>query len=277
LFVFFNRKLWKNRNLLILLAICIGVFSLGAIQAISNKYTMDVLSIAVPTGGLNLAQLRWGMEMNLYETYVGASGAPAGFAFDNVSGIRILRQEGIDFFASYGEYFVLLLRYPVEMLGIYVRHFIAIMNPITGGSYVYSRNNNSRFVFTLFNYTLLFITASFIKRRFIDCSFTEIKKQIKGTSNSQRVGLISLLTLLLPFAAIIPGAVEERFAIPFWLVLYGLICYVVSIRHEISQYKKRPISYAILYFMGFAFMIALLTEIYAHNSGDVFIPILYFR
>jgi hypothetical protein len=79
---------------------------------------------------------------------------------------------------------------------------------------------------------------------------------------------------LLPFLAIIPGAVEERFALPFWLIVYGLLSYVIDIRQEFQNYKKYYISYICSWLGGFAVFIAVLTSVYANNLEGKLLSIL---
>jgi hypothetical protein len=219
--------------------------------------------------------------MNFYETYMGRGGAyfnrysnyspsPA-FAHINRSGQLILDEIGG--VVSYSDYINVVLRYPLEVAGSYVRHLVAMLNPIEGGGVVYYRSN-LRFIFTLFNFTLLFIVFNFLKRNFFDCSFDEQKMRAKSLSLSAKMELASIVTILLPFAAIIPGAVEERFGIGFWIIMYGLVCYCINLKEEIKTYKQRPLKFAIYYVIVFAFFIGMLTEIYANNSHVQLLPIL---
>lgn len=271
-----NGKNGWNHMILIFAAICIGVFLGGLPQAISNQHTINSFSLAVPTHfhsdrGLNLFQLREGLRMNLYETSM-VEGEPAAFIYWNRLGLHIINEHGSP--QSIGEYLSFALRYPLEFLGTYMRHLIVLLNPISGGGYIGSRNN-MRFIYTVINYSILFITFGFLKRKFLDNSFKNTMQQVKTISQEGKMALISIVAILLPFAAILPGAVEERFAIPFWLVIYGLICYCINLKQEFVLYKKRPVSYLILYLMGFAIMMAILTDIYANNDAGIFLPILY--
>jgi hypothetical protein len=212
----------------------------------------------------------------------------AKYRYKDISGSQVTEVSD----TTYAGYLKSFFKYPIESLGLYVRHIFALLNPIGGGGYVYS-HNNSRFFFTLLNYTMLFIVINFLRRmftvpsinikykrccsrrEFILCAY-KIKTKKIPFSLTQKTSLLSLIIILVPFLAIIPGAVEERFAISFWLIVYGLLSYVIDLRQEFLNYKTYPISYALSWLGGFGIFVAILTAIYANNPQEVLLPILKF-
>ena len=121
---------------------------------------------------------------------------------------------------------------------------------------------------------MLFFIAGFSKRRILDVPFKELRGWFKASCVQKKTSLLSLLIILLPAATATLGHPEHRYAISFWLVIYGLLSYVINIRKEADVIRKRPILYASLFFIGFAIFVAMLTEIYASNIAEQFLPIL---
>jgi len=121
---------------------------------------------------------------------------------------------------------------------------------------------------------MLFYVAGFIKRRILDVPFKDLRDRFKASCVQKKTCLLSLLIILLPTAIAALGIVEHRYGVSFWLVIYGLLCYVIDIRKEAGVIRKRPILYTSLFFIGFAVFVAILTEIYASNIGEMFLPIL---
>jgi hypothetical protein len=279
LIIFANRKKGIGKSLLAVLAICVGVILLGSVQGVSNRYLYGAFSMAVNTaiGGFDnlfLGQLAGGIPASLYETYMGEMG-PASYIYRDPVGSIILQSEG-GWPYTFGEYIKIVIRYPVEMLGIYARSFLALLNPITGGGYVYSRSN-SRLVMSLINYSMLFVTANFFVRKLFRTNddTQNLKTRILELSIEQKTAILSYLTLLVPFILIIPGQVEERFAIPFWLLVYGVLTYIVDWKDELAHYKRNLALSIGIYCLGFACLMATLTSIYAHNPHGMLLSIFH--
>ena len=274
LFIYFTRAMSSRKGKLItlLVSFLIGFIIFGIPQGIVNYYHLEIISIAVPTGSLNQFQLYQGIRMNFYETCI-MPNTPSNFTYFNRSGLMLLESVGIRGEISYRQYISLLLRYPFEMVGVLTRHFIVMMNPISGGAYITSRNN-TRFLLTMLNYTILFLLGDIIKQKILSLELHQIRTKIINMSVDAKINYMSAFTLLLPFFAIIPGAVEERFALPFWLVSYFLVLKHARIRLFIERLRKYPFKYILCYVGGLCLFIAILTEIYANNNGNIFLPIL---
>jgi len=267
----------KAQNVAIVLAFVIGVFSIAGVQIYSNMHTIDSFSISPAQTHyrglpLNHFQLQVGMGVNLYETSL-VENEGLAVSYTNHSGNLVLRELGHPQLGSLSDYLSWVFAFPIEFIGVYMRHLIVMLNPISGGGYVYFRNN-SRFILTMLNYTMLFVATCYIKRNMLDLSLSEIKGKFKSISNDAKNSVLSIFTILLPFIAITPGAVEERFGLPFWIVIYGLFCYCINLKEEFEYFKKRWLSYVLIYLFTFGVFIAILTEIYASNTSGVFLPIL---
>lgn len=131
----------------------------------------------------------------------------------------------------------LIFRYPLDFIGIYVRHFLNILYPIYPNQYIYDIEKDKSFFLILF-YTILFLGAT----NFIN-SF-----QLKNSK------WIWFVLILVPCVCILPGAVEIRFFIAF----YFLICMyaVLEIREFAARFKDNKIKYVIIYFVGFLLYVA---------------------
>ena len=277
LILFINRHVFKKRNYLILIALIIGFFSLGVIQGLSNYHTVGAFSIFVPSipygvhDNIFMSAFWKGMRYNLLEGYLGDG--PDNFVYWNNAGSKILEIYEIESFSSIGQWIALWFKYPVEMLGSLTRSVIVFLNPLQGDVYIY-RRTNMRFVYTVLNFSMLFYVAGFIKRRILDVPFKDLRDRFKASCVQKKTCLLSLLIILLPTAIAALGIVEHRYGVSFWLVIYGLLSYVIDIRKEAGVIRKRPILYTSLFFIGFAVFVAILTEIYASNIGEMFLPIL---
>jgi len=265
----------KAYALIIALAFVVGFYLLASVQLYINMNNTDTFSIA-PGGGivywhdlpLNIFQLQVGLELNFYETSLVYGETPT-FRYDNNSGIQLINRYGI--VRSYSDYFRLIARYPFEMIGIYMRSLIMSLNPISGGGMIYNRNG--RFILTIANWTILFFLMMYIKRSIIDIE--NFMLSLKETSMDFKNSILALFAILLPVIFIIPGAMEERFAIGLWVVVYGMFAYVINIREEIYFFKQRKFYNSFLYVAGFFVAIAILTELYANNITDSLLPILF--
>ena len=254
----------------------LGLFALASIQVFINMYHSNIFSLA-PNGGqvyhagvsLNIFQLNTGLQVNFYETSV-VEGEMHGFRYINQTGKLILDIEGSIY--SYSDYMRLLLKYPFEMIGMWMRSILMGLNPISGGGIILNRNG--RFTLTLANFTMLFLLVSYIKRSIIDLKLKDFNIILKQKSIEFKNSVMSLMTIVLPIIFIIPGAVEERFLIGFWVLVYGLFLYVINIRQELRSMKKRKYYNLSLYILFFFIFTAILTELYANNNSGVFLPLL---
>jgi len=284
LIIFLNKNIGKIKSIIIISTICIGIIVLGSFQIVSNKKTYNKYSLFVQTQigfgtSLFVNQLFEGIDIDLYETYM--SGGPDFYAYkytDN-SGKQVIETENVST-RNYKNYIKILCKYPFEMLSIFFRHFFVMLNPVDGGGYVYSHNVKTRFILTLLNYSMLFMVVIFLKREVFEPmlikrnKIEDIKIQIEKEYQGKIIPFLSIMTLIVPFIAIIPGMVEERFALPFWLIVYGFIAYKIDFKKEFLYYKQKPILHLVLYLIGFMFYIIILTSIYANNPEGKLIPIL---
>ena len=191
-----------------------GGFGLaGMPQLLLNRHFGDGPSIWVPTSGLMKTQLFWGLQYQRYDTFAGTfSGHPAPqmFFIDSV-GQALLAKEGLTGFATWFDFIKLVFKYPVEIGGIYIRHFINMLLPCWPDQYVYNLDNN-KILFALISLAATFLFALVI------C----------GNMSVNRLIYKKFVPLLIPVLFILPGAVEVR----FFIAVYLLIIYTLGFNTE---------------------------------------------
>lgn len=237
----FFKKKWLQ--LIITLVACLSGIIVGAVpQMIVNHNLSGTFSWKVPTEGLMLQQLKWGIWMERYATYIGDlseyNGAAMYFA-DN-TGLAILNNANMDLwtsFASYKEVLLLFLSQPMDFIGIYVRHLLNMLYPIYPEQYILSITKDKSILLILF-YTILFIAIS----NFI--SFFKLK------SSKWKW----ILLILLPCICILPGAVEIRFFIALHFLIYMYA--VLGVKQFFLRLKKCKAKYISIYIVGLLVYIA---------------------
>lgn len=122
------------------IGMCIGFLIAAFPQGFLNYKYYHLISIAVPTENLFGKQLLGGLQLQRYDTYVGTEISSPGMNFPDPVGQTILAAEQLtgatDF--SIPEYINLFFSYPLEMIGIYARHFINMMLSIWPEQYIVS-------------------------------------------------------------------------------------------------------------------------------------------
>lgn len=210
-FVFLRNKSWTARGLG-LVAFILGAFIVALPQMAINKRIHDVatpLVFATVNGkSLMATQLYWGITIQRYETYTGGDTPAPSLYYRDPAGIalRSLDDSLLTDDPTIGDYLSLVAKYPVQFLGIYGRHFINGIDIRDGLVYVTKPSINKSIVaflcYSLFFFgALIFCTRQ--KPRWIEVAY--------------------LAPLLIPVLAILPGAVETRFFMPLYLVLFGAI------------------------------------------------------
>lgn len=186
-----------------------GGFGLaGMPQLLLNRFFGDSPSIWVPTSGLMKYQLLWGLQYQRYDTFAGAFAAhpaPQMYFIDSV-GQALLAKEGISVFATWFDFIKFFFKYPIEIGGIYIRHFINMLLPCWPNQYVYNLDNN-KILPAVFSLIITFLFGVVL------CEKLSLNNQVYK----------KYIPLLIPALFILPGAVEVRFFIAFYLlVIYTL-------------------------------------------------------
>ena len=98
-----------------------------------NYKNLGSLSIGVPTNGLMLQQMLWGIKYQRYDTYMpritDAAHPNPQIYFTDAAGLKILEEMNLDSFSTWGDFFRLFIHHPIDVAAIYIRHFINFIFP----------------------------------------------------------------------------------------------------------------------------------------------------
>lgn len=217
IFLLFLWHIYKSfgsiKNKIISIISVFGGILLGGLpQGYMNYFDLGIFSIKVPTSGLMLSQVYWGIQYQRYDTYIGIKQieqhpSPQMYFLDTV-GQALINKDGISDFSSWGDFFLFVFKHPVEVAGIYIRHLTNGLMPCWPGMYVTDLDNN-KIILSLLAYILLFL-----------CGVIILNKCIKNYNI-----FTNYFALLIPVIFIIPGAVEARFFAAVYLAAIGILCY----------------------------------------------------
>ena len=113
--------------------------------------------------------------------------------------------------------------------------------PIYPEQYIFNLEKN-RSGLLLLNYSVLFI--------FVTWCVTTIQKNKMKLASGNLFTVCVIAILLLPSVAIMPGALEQRFSIMIYVLIFGCLCYVVNYKALLSMVKEKWIKFLFLYVIG---------------------------
>lgn len=236
------KKKWTNL-VVTLLACFVGIVMCAIPQMIVNNNLGGGYSWQVSTGGLMSSQIQWGINYQRYGTYIGDPleyGDIRMFYIDNIGQTILNRAQITDFgsgIAFIKNFIKLIVDYPLDFIGIYVRHFLNMLYPIYPEQYIQEITKDKSLLLILF-YSLFFIATS---------NFIYLFKQ--GGNSWRWICLI-----LVPCFCILPGAVEIRFFIALHFLIY--IYAVLGIKEFWGRLKKNKKRYICVYVIGLLLYIA---------------------
>lgn len=258
--------------------IILGIMIAGIPQAIVNYNCYQLFSLKVKTedgmfpNGLFAWQVGVGMSNFQYETYVGDLEIypVAGLRFIDKVGQAMVQKEGVADNFHILDVFRLLIKYPLDVMGIYTRHAVNMLNPVWGGSYI-----EDLFVpkmhLTLINYCMLFIWGCYMKMRIV-C--VRVNEKMRG--EQWKLKILTYISLLLPCIMIMPGAIESRFSFPGYMLLYRILLFEMKIedyKELWRNWKVNPVGYAFLFIIGIAFLSAVWGTSIASLEQELWIPL----
>lgn len=191
-------------------AACIALPQALINQATQGRFTPMVQAVDPDGRPLMAAQLRWGITLQKYETTVRPNApAPSVFYLDP-AGVQIFQSAGVaDMPVTIGSYLQLVLAHPLDFAGLYARHLVNALDVRDGRVYT-TRDSRDRHGAALANALLLLLgLASVLARAW------------RSQSLLSAARLAAIAALLLPVAAILPGAVETRFLLMVHLLLHA--------------------------------------------------------
>lgn len=217
LLVFLISQIKRKKKIYLKFISTFGVLLGGTIAAAPQLYMnykmLGIISGKVPTQGLMLSQLGWGLRYQRYDTYVSMleNHPNAQVYFIDPVGSALLDKLGISVFADWLDFFSFIFKYPFEVAGIYIRHLVNGVLPCWPNLYVVDLDSN-KIILGVIAYILFFL--------FIIACFSKAIKNNKVFNN--------YIALLVPVLFILPGAVEVRFFIALYIMIIGVLCYNVD-------------------------------------------------
>lgn len=207
-------SLTKVRNAIV--SICAMAFGgyLSAIPQVYLNYTRyNSLSPKVRVQGLFVQQLWWGIGMERYGTYIGNDGVHSvAMRFEDPIGVGIQKAfEDSGYTISLKTYILAFLKYPLDFISVLWKHIWNAMFIIFPETYVedLSIDRSGYAVLGL----VIVILAMFMMA-------DDMRNGVKCLSVSKSLILVALL---LPSIAIMFGAMEERYLLVIYLMIYGKI------------------------------------------------------
>lgn len=262
LFSFMNRNHVKSL-LVILASVFIGMVIIALPQARINHQYVGKYSPKVYTEqyndyshGLEMQQVYWGLTQPRYETYAGSSElypSPSVY-FDDPVGQEILRREHITI-ESFGFKDVarLILKYPLDMVGIYTKHLISMLTPLFGEVYIQNIYTDKGIII-LVNMVVWILAGIYF--------LLGIKhKNIDGNC-------VWLIPFVIPCLLQMFGACELRFFLGIHLIVYYYVLVCIDYAYLYSVIKGHLISVLACSAVVIILWISVISDILSYNREE---------
>lgn len=251
IFWYFIRKKKIIENSICFASGILGIGIGGLPQMIMNWGYLNKVSLSVPTNNLMLKQLDWGLRYQRYDTYIGTQQSIPQMYFVDAVGMNILQKEGLleTEIERWSQYIKIVIKYPLEVVGIYTRHLLNMLFPAWPNQYVLDLDSG-KVILLLIAFNCLFFVG-------ISC--------ILGRINNKN--LKNFLPVLLPVVAITPGAVESRFFMPLYVIILGKICFDIdwiALFGDIKEYRYKILG---SYCIAFCILVSVWSSMLASESA----------
>lgn len=239
IYIYIYIKYFGLKSVFMIFAMIIGLCFASIPQMINNKTHTNEYSPFVPTQGLMLSQLLWGIQYQRYDTFF-ASKKGAQKALEHTSpqvffidkkGQELLKNEGINSFNKFSNYFEFVVKYPVDVFIIYINHFFNYLFPCWPTLYVDDLYSN-KLLWGIPPVLMLFLM---IFATFNNCI---ISKDV----------IFLTLPILIVGLAIVPGCVEYRFSFPIYLFVLGNLFFNVDLKKGWNIFRQN-MGYNVIVFL----------------------------
>lgn len=241
----------------------------------TNRITPLVIS-QISDKSLFALQLMWGITIQRYSTNIGPNASPGQYFMDG-AGMRLFESEKLTRDnVSIATYLALVANNPMHFIGTYTRHVINGMDLRDGEVYIQNaKKSRTHNILSAINFIVLFcgLWVLYIRRiklvnvtpKYPADSSREFS--VVRTAANRSWGLW-LAVLFLPILAIVPGAIETRFFLPFHVLIYCTIAFNCSI----NELKDHFYSYTRMIFFIFIVLFSLycaisLSTMASHQDG----------
>ncbi|HEY2766948.1 MAG TPA: hypothetical protein VGI76_01750 [Solirubrobacteraceae bacterium] len=192
-------------------ALLIGAFALVSLpQSLASQRHFSTWSF-VPGAAAHLAtvQLTEGLRLQRYETYVGPGHSPRMLYLD-AAGDRLLSEQKHDEISSTSQYVGLIINHPSTMLSLFVRHTINGFDQRYNTPYVARLDTRSHWWLRLGSLTLVFLAL-------LRVLWPAAQRRLAPTRWRYP------LALLLCSLTAVPSAVETRYLLSVYVLVYMLV------------------------------------------------------
>jgi hypothetical protein len=241
---FFSAQPTKNRFLGIL-AFVSGLLLVSLPQSFINQSRHETWSPAVISQkterSLFALQLMWGITIQRYETTIDPTSPSPSRYFMDKAGEKLFTSESLERDeVTVANYISLVARRPLDFLGIYGRHLVNGLDLRDGEVYVKNSNwvHNKIAALNFFVLTLGFLSALVRYDGWKSKEQPSSATAAMSRAHADTIWPLCAFLLLLPVAAILPGAIETRFFLPLHVLLYCTIAFNASAT-EITLYMKK--------------------------------------
>jgi hypothetical protein len=169
-------------------------------------------SIGVQQSSLYLQQLKWGMITQKYETNIGKEYPSMPVIYWENEGSDLYKNEHAEGIEDYIQYMSLCIRHPFIFSAIFARHIFNGLDIIYPTPYILDIYHHS-FLLPLLNYSIIFL---FIVILFRTYPYTNLSKP--------QWLIISIV--IAPCLFTIPTAIEVRFFLPVYLLIYSVVLFL---------------------------------------------------
>ena len=263
--------LWRNRNkgLFLLLSctgIVLGVLLVAYPQMCVNKKYNDTYLPFVPTENYSTVDLKnWqiaqGLTVDRYEGFAGRDSVQTpGMRFDDKAGISLEMKEKASDGISLTQLAELAFKYPLDIAGIYWRHLINYLTPVWRHCYIIDLHVNTAWVALpgIVLWLIFFYQLFLIKR-----------EQWKNWLKNEAWAMVPFISICL---FMIPAAVEVRFFIAAYSIMYGYLAWRADFRTMLAHFREHTVSVALLLTIAFLFWISVMGSTL---SGNAVSPVLF--
>lgn len=191
----------------------VGVLTAAIPQFVINWNKYEIISPWINNKNLFAQQLFWGLQYSRYATWVGNSEIhTSGMYFVDSAGMQIASEWlGLNLPITIKSYFMMFLKFPLEYLAIIGKHIWNAFFVLFPEQYISDLDRN-RVLYVIASLLVVFIFGVLL---FIDLKSNKIKVK----------NVVFMVALVFPSIAIMFGAVEERFMLLPYLLIYGYISF----------------------------------------------------
>ena len=252
----------KLRALLVPAAVLAGMLLAAYPQVIVNRVNYGSSSPMVSTSytpngaSLFVKQLIWGMELWRYDANLDLaaySNYPLYFFWVPGEALTSLVQR-----ETLTEYCGIMLTHPFHFIALYLTHLLNMLSPYFAQVYI-TNLSVAKWPYLFLMYGVCYCVVWDIASKFRTKLYT-----LRGLLDSK---FIPVLAVLIPGLAIVPGAVEYRFGMPLFWLIFTYFVWGCSWKQRWIDLKAAPVGRCLGFLAGLAAMICFWVQVMA--SGPV--------